>query len=224
MRPTVYGREMIKNEKGELAGINLGYNYYLEHECGTEELLEGINDLAPKMKLRDKIKFSKIKRKYKHTPFNGHIINPQIPLIERKITIDNTRIKATYSKYKKFLLKDGQTYTQVVTATASYLLNRYKETKVTYAESDVLYMPDYQSNNFNTGWILNGSPSEPKYDEFAGAWDGSNGFMILFEDPKAADEFIAAIRRGVMAMVSEERSLFKDRGLSFIVLDKVYEN
>ena len=165
-----------------------------------------------------------IKRKYKHTPFKRHIINPQIPLIEREITIDNTRIKTTYSKYKKFLLKDGQTYTQVVTATASYLLNRYKEAKTTCAESDVLYMPDYQSNNFNTGWILNGSPPEPKYDEFAGAWDNSNGFMILFEDPEIANEFIAAIRRGVVAMVNEERRLFKDRGLSFIVLDKAYKN
>ena len=41
-RPAVRGKEIITYGDDELIGINLGYNYYVEFENGTHNMIESI--------------------------------------------------------------------------------------------------------------------------------------------------------------------------------------
>lgn len=44
MRPAVYGLQYVANSRGEFVGLNLGYNFYVEHEHGVDGLVRTINN------------------------------------------------------------------------------------------------------------------------------------------------------------------------------------
>lgn len=247
MRPALYGgqiRTSSVGNKGTLKGINLGYNFYVEHEAygndtptdGMVRLLnvctQGImfdatqkygDTLRARMHYSQQVKkvstmLEKVNRKLAGTPFQHRVLSSSIPLLVRSIKIDNSALKSR-GQYNTFLTSDGE-YTLVV---ATPNINRWKtmlSRRRVFSEDELLYMDDYQQSTLrnNLGYCLNGRPSGYSNHDFVRAWD-NNGFLILFRDKDIAKQFVSAINRGVVGVVPEFPWLFGDRGCCFVVLD-----
>jgi len=252
MRTTVYGRQTLIMAEGKLLGINLGYNFYYEHEEGTLELVHNINrtsqaHLANKIvkqgckdtksikflyRLKKEIKKEeKIMQRYKNTPYGEYTISCSIEPFIRKIIIDNSKLKRE-SVYRNYLLNDGG-YTLVILDNSlhtDYWANKI-ENKRKFCEGNFFYMEDYNNGvKNNPGYILRGKGANKFTSgnvQFAAAW-GSSGLILLIDrqsdDTYNISESIEkAIKSGSLAIVPEQSKLFNDRGCCLILLDEAYK-
>lgn len=129
-RAGVYGREIrLLDNTSTLLGINLGYNFYTEHENGTHELVEWINRNTETKELslnewnslkgikemnrlkKAKNKALKIKERWRDCPYYEYMIQSNASIFKREIIIDNTPIQ---NQYQNFLTTNGNyTYLEI---------------------------------------------------------------------------------------------------------------
>lgn len=102
-RAGVYGREIrLLDTTSTLLGINLGYNFYTEHENGTHELVERINSNPETKELslnewnslsgikemnrlkKAKNKALKIKERWKACPYYEYMIQSNASIFKRE--------------------------------------------------------------------------------------------------------------------------------------------
>lgn len=231
MRPAVYGGEIVKRDN-KIVGFNIGYNFYCEHECGVLELINNLNNqYLSKLSLNDNQKLYKngfsLTYKYKKTPFSKCILRGNIDYIRKEIIIDND-ILIESKKYSCFLLSNGN-YT-MFKVSSEMCLQAFREKygqKRKFTEEELLDMSDYNIDmSFNMGFQLSGGHSIIN-SCIIGSW-GSDGFTIfipkMYSDyiKNLADDFENSLKTGSLAICNGNTGLFKDRGLSFVMLDKCY--
>ena len=219
MRPTVYGKEILFNLQGELIGINLGFNFFCEHEGGTQELVQSVNlhafpDGCTPVQYRKYAKaVEKAAKRWERTPFAGYVFAPSAQIFTRKIIIDNSDVPANFpvrqlrdGKYIMFAL-NGSVYS-APSYYSQCLGNAHK-----FSEDKLFPMRDY-------------NPSRKTFmkGEFAASW-ASGGFMLLLSEEMAdpAEGIIRslteALMRNTLACVPNH-PLFRNRGCILVVLDK----
>ena len=243
MRAALFSRQIITDNDDKIIGINIGYNFYAEHECGTDALVANINtnrlkDIQALMDCASLIERHKVKKsiekrqkankmalkRWENTPFNGYVLLPSVQYFTHKIIINNDSIKDKYNVF----LTDNSNYTMLYIGNG--IDNEYWHKKFgnkrTLTEKDIFYMEDYQSTLLNTGYILAGRPRVGEMQQsktLIGQWAGSDrGIMILMKNDDYIQDIISALKRGSIAVVPEERRLFKDRGCCLIDLDAAY--
>lgn len=246
MRATVYGREIaVKN--GVICGVNLGYNFYSEHEHGVDSIVYGLNNMSnPEYRantLKTKLHAQKLARKdikamqnFYNTPFKAGLIRPSISYVKRKIIIDNSELKKQ-GKYSKYLLSDGN-YTLYGFYSIPAELARFKEmvgNKRKLSEEDLFYMPDYSaqsmSNNFGfmTNYMSGNINGTIDGDiPIAGKW-GSSGLLILLNENnnlslRVIDTIQDNLESGGMAIIYGPGGIFKDRGLGIVFVKNIAQN
>lgn len=233
MRPAVFGEEIVKRNN-KIVGFNIGYNFYCEHEQGVLELINNLNNqYLKKLSLKDNKKLYKngflLTNKYKNTPFSKCILRGNIEYIRREIIIDNTELIES-QKYSKYLLFNGN-YT-MFKVSSEVGLEAFKEKygqRRKFSEEELLDMSDYNIDmSYNMGYQLAGAANCHMNQSVVGSW-GSDGFivfipkMIYLEEMKnLADDFENSLKTGSLALCDGYAGLFKDRGLSFVMLDKCY--
>jgi hypothetical protein len=227
MRATVFGREVKYNNQGVLMGINLGFNFYAEHEAGTLEMVHNINsDNSVNIdkvqsenlgKVKSNLKYNKLVNKdiqevskWKNTPFAEYVLKPSAPMYYRPVTIDNTEIQ---KEYTNFLLDKGDYFLFMVSKQSN--IDRLKErlgNKRKFSEKDMFYMLDYQPNT--------GTSSVSNF-YFAAAWD-SSGFELLIKRGIRGEQVIglleSAIKGGNLAIIPEAEAMFNTGKGCFLVL------
>lgn len=232
MRPAVYGGEIVKRNN-KIVGFNIGYNFYCEHECGVLKLINHLNNqYLNKLSLKENKKLYKngfvLTNKYKNTPFSKCILRGNLDYIKREVIIDNESLIKS-KKYHRFLLTNGN-YTMFRIASdddLSYFREQYGQ-KRKFSEDELLYMPDYNIDmSCNIGYLLGGNNSIVN-SSIIGSW-ASDGFTIFIpkmsyseEAKNLADDFEKSLKTGSLAICDGHAGLFKDRGLSFVMLDKCY--
>lgn len=237
-RPTIYGKELRINNQNKCIGINLGYNFYSEHEddtlnivqsCNNNDLLtiKMIQSLAPikymkeisKLKKQRKIN-EKIISRWNNTPFKDYVFMPNVNSILRMIVIDNSDVR---KKYNTVLLDDGHYYMLSIgnSITTETWEKRFGKKK-TMSEEDIFYMPDYQGLCRNTGYIINNGYNLTSRRNFGASWAShlDNLIIVLPAEQKSYLEDIqSALKAGALACVYQESRMFKDRGCCLINLD-----
>lgn len=242
MRPTIFGRQIVYDKQGVFVGLNLGYNFFVEHECGTQGLVERVNRdksvILTELKKEEEqgVSTFKLKRKldkllkedlkelkrWDKTPFKDYVLNKHIPMFSKKITINNEEIQ---NKYNKFLL-DNDDYTMLVVGSGYYikcLKDKFGKKRI-FNEKEIFYMEDYNDSVINNvGYMLSRNKISKcmSNNDFAGQWD-PNGFMILSKKDIIIENIEDAIKRSCLAVVPEEPRLFNDRGCCLIILDRAY--
>lgn len=221
MRPTVYGKEFCIRDR-KCVGINIGYNYYCEHEDVVLKLIDCLNGMVPKAtsfdKLLKKDGRSFLKKVPVHPAFKNCRLLPDVPYFKTDVLIDNRPLKGKYN----VLQLSSKVYTLYVFGWDLERVKRNVESKSVFTEEDFSYLPDYQisksihqstlfRDGINMGIVLFGSWYE-------------NGFLILI----AKDNSICptyqieySLKNGYLALCDGHAGLFKDRGLSLIFLDKL---
>lgn len=253
MRAAIFGSQEVYNNYGDFTAYNIGYNFYTEHEIDILEMINKLNNDAKRSiekrlqeevgeiksttifrhrfqgKLRKAVNKDSIQmKKWRNTPFKDYILSPSVPILVRKIIIDNSEIK---SKHNKFITNNGE-YTLLLVNSENNI-EIFKDIigkKRKFNEETFFNMADYDRDtmNRNTGYFLNGRPTMPHLTEnaIAGQW-ARDGFMILvskrLEDEKhIVQSIVDAIHRGDLAIVYSERRVFKDKGCGLIILDRAY--
>lgn len=249
-RPTVFGKEIVVDNDNKVIGINLGYNFYAEHEGDTGIIVNNMNkklymqlsmmQAAGGIRYRKQIKqlTKQIKNnealmgKWSLTPFKGYVFAPTTNSMLKMIVINNSEIK---KKYNNFMLQDGRYYLLVIGdgLTPEYWEKRFG-TKKTVSEADLFDMTDYQSTFCgNKPYILNIKSASKTVrvahnDCFAAAWALGNSYsnylmIAISEDKKSYLEDIQkALKNGDLACVTQDRKIFSDRGCCLIDLDAAY--
>lgn len=232
MIPTVHGLQKVYDRQGIFVGVNIGYNFFAEHNVDASTIVREINkddsllyiSLAKSHKSQIQIsrQLKKVakedEKKLRLTmncPFAGYVVKSSANVYTRTIMVDNTDIMGKYTrfhllngKYDLFLMSYGPYFT--------HYADRFKNRKV-MSEDEIFYMPDYNQD------LIAMTSSQPL--DFAGAWD-ARGVMILFkhddDKPDLAEDLADCVKRGYLAMVSGEQRMFKDRGCCLIELDRAY--
>jgi hypothetical protein len=221
--------QIAYNAQGVFTGCNLGYNYVEEHQ-NTLDLVRTLNaDTSVNIdKVRDKnqlsaeLKFKKLNKqdasalaKYKSTPYADYVLKPSVPIYYRPVTINNEGIR---NKYLHYLLDDGDYFFFMVST--GFIIEAWKQKldkRRIFTEDEFFYMNDYQP-------LTNGVLTINK-SGFAGAWD-KDGFEILIKRDIRGEQIVglleSTIRCGNLAVVSEEKMVFKDKGCCLLLLDKAY--
>lgn len=223
MRPTVYGKEILLDLRGNLLGINLGFNFYNEHECGTQGLVQAVNNHAyedgctPAQYRKFHRQVEKAAKKWAKTPLAGYVFAPSSQVFMRKIIVDNSECDA---KYPIRQLQDGK-YILFSMTGAAYAAPNYWHRRLGLArkfpEDKLLYMPDYNPcrRYFQPG-------------EFGAAW-AHDGLMLLLSETAIynaaviVEQLTEAIKRNVLACVPQHPA-FKLHGCTLVVLDKMPDN
>lgn len=241
MRPTLFGKQ-YKIYQDKFIGINLGYNFYTEHEYGIEEIPKEINKYSivsgnitafyihnpiQEMQLKRKISAqNKIIKRWDNTPFKDFVLYPCTIYVRREIIIDNTNIQ---NKYNRFLTKNGN-YTLLYIGETTDNWRKHYGDRRKFAEDELLYMRDYNTDmSINPGFMMNSKNSLLTQADFAAAWQGrSSNIMILVNNEIESnkhiiDGIIDAIKKGSLAIVGEEHRIFSDRGLILLDLDNCYK-
>lgn len=246
MRPSVYGAQIV-SYNNNIYGVNLGYNFYAEHECGTIDLVNYLNydksliinkitnsncsRIKAELKYKKALKEEqKVLSRWKSTPFDGFVLSPNTPVYERKVVINNSSV--VRKKYNKFLLDETE-YNMLIVARQrdiDYLKEKFGKRRI-FSEDEILCMPDYNVDvHKNIGYAMSASSGNIPISgngQLAGAW-ASNGIILLVKSngfpsgEKVVSDLHSAIRRGCLAVVSEEQRMFRDRGCCLVVLDKAY--
>lgn len=233
MRPAVFGGEIVKRNN-KIVGFNIGYNFYCEHERGVLELINNLNhQYLNKLSLKDNKKLYKngflLTNKYKNTPFSQCILRGNIEYIRREIIIDNTALIES-KKYSKYLLFNGNyTMFKVSSEIGLEVFREKYGQKRKFTEEELLYMPDYNIDmSYNMGYLLASGDNYHINQSIVGSW-GSDGFIVFIpkmtyseEIKSLADDFENSLKTGSLALCDGHAGLFKDRGLSFVMLDKCY--
>ena len=190
-RYAYHGQEVLKRE-GKLVGFNAGYGFYSEHERGYS----GIEQKKPK----------KIKDKNKDNPFNGEIVeNPQaINLIK-------------FSDGSVWLTNDEWNYAGLMQKTEEErhkIMDKYINNvdRKKHEESMARF-----SDNIDSPEVI-------------ALWDGTfsgkfNSNFDLISTNAQSSELIKTLynemQKGNVAISSDYSFMFKDRGLSFVLLDSL---
>lgn len=231
MRAAVFGRQLI-TVNNEFIACNIGYNYYSEHENDAVECLrERLNidtcihiDSEIKPGLRHKANVNKkvnkdkvLMGRWKNTPFCDDILMPSMPYYRREITIKNDDLKG---EYHTFLLDDGD-YTLLSLAPHFTLQKKLGMRKI-FSEGEFFYLPDYQNYRHNLGYYFYANNQKVRTGEdVTGTW-ADDGVIMFFKSNAIVDSFCEALKAGNIALVKEEKRLFKDRGCCFINLEAAY--
>jgi len=241
MRPTVYGKEIRVDNNDKCVGINIGYNFYAEHEGDTCSIVENVNNkfysnlnlLKALGRFKNRQEINKLNKQLKcneklisrwnNTPFVGHVFFSTTPFWLKMIVINNSEVR---KKYNNVILEDGHYYLLVIgdRINADSWENKFG-TKKTVSEDDLFCMRDYQGLSRNTGYLLNNGSSLKKENNFAASWSLSdNTIMILLEESKKnyLEDMVNALKSGNLACVQYEPRIFKDRGCCLIDLENAY--
>lgn len=234
MRPSLHGQYVKYNNKGELCAVNLGFNFYAEHQEGTQDLVRKVNDnhfnILEDIKykgykgIRAEMFYKKALKKeqqvisrWDNTPFVGFVLSPNAEMFTRKIKIRYS--EQAMQKYKQFQLKNECDYEMLVVSDhwgIDYWQQNLGKKRI-FCEDEIMIMSDYQNQRVLPAPVH-------------GSW-AQDGFMILFEstdeqghDGKVAiNELESAIKRGCLAVVPKEPRIFGDNwGCCLIILDKSY--
>lgn len=242
MRPTVFGKQVV-TRNGIVCGVNLGYNFYTEHEGGIDYTLNNINNNSVyitsnaenKSVMNKKKKDLKMAETFKHTPFYKNIILSSVDYIRREVIIDNSELKQS-GKYKNIML-DNADYTLLVFGNYSVLkANRERlENKRKFSEESFLYLPDYNSDySNNIGAMLNGITSVSSHigvgsmsPMISGSW-GQMGFLMLIRrdglTANLADTIEDNLKNNGLSLAYGPCGLFRDRGLGLVFLNTIYND
>lgn len=242
MRATLFGKQ-VRVQGDKFLGINLGYNFYTEHEYGIEKIPSEINsysialgnmsmlyrpNISQAMLLRRKVSAqNKAIKAWDDTPFKGFILYPCTIYTRREIIIDNTSIQ---NKYNRFLTSNGN-YTLLYIGMAPEHWRVRNGERRKFTEEELLYMQDYNVDmSINPGFMMNGRNKTMNDNTgFAAAWQGrSHDIMLLVSselesDKHIVDGIISAIKKGSLTIVGNEQRLFSDRGLILLDLDNCYK-
>lgn len=240
-RPTVYGKEIRLDRHGKCVGINLGYNFYSEHEGDTIVIVDSANrkmhsalsmlkafgafayrkqisQLSKKIKANEKAL-----ARWSATPFNGHVFAPTTNSMLKMIVINNSEVR---NKYSNVMLNDGHYY---ILSIGDGLTPEYWEkkfgSKKTVSEEDLFYMPDYQNMIRSTGYILNQGHRLKQDTTFGASWALGSEYMIIVlpaEQKSYLEDLQSALNAGNLACVSQEPRMFSDRGCCLIDLQGAY--
>ena len=240
-RPTVYGKEIRVDNDNTCVGINIGYNFYCEHEGDTICIVENLNNISYRNlnflktlggiryvreinKLSKQLKKNeKIVSRWKNTPYVGHVFFPTTPTWLKMVVIDNSEVR---TKYKNVILDDGHYYLLVIgTGFTSEYWEKKFGTKKTVSEKDLFMIEDYQGLCRNTGYLLNNGQGLKQENNFAASWSLSdNTIMILLPEQKKSylEDIVKALKEGNLGCIQQEPRMFKDRGCCLIDLEAAY--
>ena len=240
-RPTIYGKEIRVDNEDNCIGINIGYNFYSEHEGDTRCIVDKLNKELPRsltflktlgtLRYRKEIKqISKEIEKnekaisiWKNTPFIDSVLVPTTRTWLKMVVIDNSEVRTNYTNV---LLQDGHYYLLII---GNGLTHEYWEQKFgkkkTVSEKDLFYMEDYQRMCRNTGYILNNGCRLQQQNNFAASWSlTDDAIMILLPEQQKhyLEDIQTALKNGYLACVTQEPRMFKDRGCCLINLEAAY--
>ena len=240
-RPTVYGKEIRIDNQNRCIGINLGYNFYCEHEGDTLGIVESCNNvnlrqlhllssLAPIQyrkeitKLKKQIKSDeKFIKRWNNTPFADHVFMPSTYSLLKMVVIDNSAIR---QKYSNIFLNDGHYYLlSIGNGITPDVWEKKFGTKKTVSEEDLFYMQDYQGLCRNTGYILNNGFNLTQQLNFGASWATHNSYLLVVlpaEQKSYLEDIQSALKAGNLACVQYEPRMFKDRGCCLINLEAAY--
>lgn len=249
MRPGVYGRQSVLDKEGNLVGINIGFNFFSEHENGTEGLVFNLNNdhsgivnrICKKGRTEigplHMIKYNReLQReinqiaKWKNTPYKNLVLLPSTQYTYKNIEIRNSNIA---NKYDTFLLQDGEYELLLLhTFMEGMRLKEKLGKRRIFSEEDLFYMPDYNDSiQNNIGYQLNkhivAQIKEPEV-HLAGSWDGTHGVLIIYKKDKnnsnnSLEKLIKALEKGNLAITDYEGRMFKLKGCSLIDLEAAYK-
>lgn len=235
-RPSVYGRQLVVSGNNLFCGINLGYNFFCEHEGDVSIIAKGLNTLAEFIYSENrstKRRFSKSVKKtqrWQSTPFAGGVLLDIVPYCKKSLIIDNSSI---IGKYKNYQMKDGE-YTMLA---IGYFNNdnwhNVHGDRRKFTEEEIMYMPDYQSPMTNFGYLNNiakGGGAEYGDQSFCASWMCGNVYPCIYIYEQKIDRpcgsivdcIIKSLTSGNLAICGHEPRLFKDRGLCLVDLENSY--
>lgn len=240
MRPTIFGKQVV-NRNGVVCGVNLGYNFYTEHERGINDLIITLNNNLTEnyvISFKEKLAFDKKVRadnrkmsKFSGTPFRNCIVRPSTRYIRREIIINNDELKNRYYN----LMLENANYTLLVFGSRGILsvYSQKLEGKRKFNESDFMYVPDYNlGTSQNIGAILSGKSTCKDIGigtistMLSSSWDNT-GFLIFIKKDSIysniPDIIEDNLKAGGLALVSEPAGIFMDRGLGLVFLNNVYK-
>ena len=232
-RPAVRGKEIITYGDDELIGINLGYNYYVEFENGTHNMIESIwgrfNDslgayCESLFQVRRYIKKAqKVIKQFEGSPHANFMLPNYTLCVKRSVEIDNSELR---KNYKTCQLVDGDYVCLWINMAEEYIQKKMGRKRI-FDESAFLYMPDYQgSSNAVMLWNDVGRKRVLQDNKVFGSVWGDNSDYIILLMPKehewVIDELIKGIKDGFIAFISEEPRLFHDRGGILLNIEAVY--
>lgn len=188
-----YSQEVLYRN-GKLAGFNAGYAYHTEHETGYR----GMEQTELKKSGR-----SKRKDNNSNHPFNGEIvINPE--LIHFMEFDDGT-----------VWIKSGGLYN------SEYERLKRLSNQEKYARMRDVYINNYDRENYEKMCRKYGR--EPETPEIISLWD-DNSFDLISTSTSSSEilrTLYNEIQKGNVAISGDYSFMFKDRGLSFVLLDQL---
>lgn len=221
-RPTVYGKQLVVRN-GRFIGINIGYNFYMEHECGTEEICDDMNRLweykgiGGKMVLR---KLAKEPLRYKDTPFGKYMLLPNVAFVRWTAVIDNSQCE-----FQARLMQDGvwdMLYIGVESSLGSIMKRKHKfiGNKGYYylGEANIFYMQDYNVGDATR--IQNDTG-------IVGSWGSGCDYILLgimrgYTTCDVLSQISLALRAGHLAVCPGDNRLFYDRGCCIVDVQAGY--
>lgn len=205
-RAGVYGRGIkFIDSTTSLLGINIGYNFYTEHEQGTEELIECINThrqipnltlsewhspkgIKEQLKLkRADNKALRLKERWKNCPYYEYMISANVNMFRREIIIDNS---APDYPYQNRLLANGNyTYMEIGYNFSPDSWKKKFGARRKFKESELIYAQDYNNssiiNRTNPGLFYHALkygevPSIHQDIPVSGTWMSGGNYISLF--------------------------------------------
>lgn len=233
-RPGVFGKQLVTNG-GNFIGINIGYNYFCEHEGGTEELCDFMNELRKYRGISGSLKLKRIAKeplRYKDTPFGNYMLLPVVTYFRCAVLINNDDLK-----YRTRLMHNGVWDMLYLGTSGSirYFFHKLYEHRqkingelFPMTEADLFYMEDYNNlSSVNFGFARAGQPGVPSGSGIVGCWGSSDDYLYLgvsrdLVDCDVMSQLIVALKAGHLAICPEERRLFADRGCCLVDVAAVY--
>lgn len=240
MRPTVFGKQLVCRGK-EFIGLNLGYNFYVEHEGDTLTLVQQLRlrkeslglmkflgASGAQLRAADK-KFKEeqtVIKRFRACPYANYMVGKYTQYNKRKISIDNSSIVSKYGTLQTrnmeyVFLSIGSTFN-----TEDW--NKRFGSRRKFTEEDFMYMPDYQHSSFmsNQGYMLrNGAKASSQFTCLCAAWSCSGDslfFMLPAEYEWVVDGVVKALTSGTLAIVNQEPRLFNDYGCCLVDVEAAY--
>lgn len=176
---------------GNLIGFNAGYGFYAEHESKYS----GMEQMKPK----------KVKDKNKNNPFNGEIVESPDTIKMMEFSDGNVWVTNDLWKYASLKEKTEEERKEIM---SKYINNADRTSTEEFLKK------------------LGATIDSPKVVAlwYAG-FGGSGGRFDLISTNEQSSELIrklyAEMQKGNVAISSDYSFLFKDRGLSFILLDQL---
>ncbi len=186
-----YHGQEVLKRDGKLVGFNAGYGFYSEHESGYT----GTEQMKPK----------EIIDKNKNNPFNGEIVeNPDaVHMME-------------FSDGNVWLTNDSWNYASLMRKTEE----ERREIMEQYVHTD----DRKRTEDFLSKLGVNNDSPEIVALWYAG-FMGSGGNFDLISTSEQSSELLRRLytemQKGNVAISSDYSFMFKDRGLSFVLLDQL---